>query len=169
MLCISTVSARATGEIKSTWLGDVALIPGGGEGGRGTERGSRGRKEKKEVERKKREKARRATEVEEREGDVEYGQRLLFPAAISCWPGLLALSGCSQVADACLRKGSSMCFSRALDQKPLSPPNASNLPRPEAGGPAMLAAREAWEVPGCQVKVPRHKSRSPEVRAMTPL
>lgn len=31
MLCISTVSARATGEIKSTWLGDVAMIPWRGE------------------------------------------------------------------------------------------------------------------------------------------
>lgn len=53
MLCISTVSARATGEIKSTWLGDVALIPGGGEGWReGEEEGEKGkkRKEKKKVE-----------------------------------------------------------------------------------------------------------------------
>lgn len=49
MLCISTVSARATGEIKSTWLGDVALILGGGERWReGEEEGEKGKKRKEE-------------------------------------------------------------------------------------------------------------------------
>lgn len=53
MLCISTVSARATGEIKSTWLGDVALIPGGGERWReGEEERRKRRKEKKKMEEK---------------------------------------------------------------------------------------------------------------------
>lgn len=63
MLCISTVSARATGEIKSTWLGDVALIPGGGERWReGEEEGEKGKKRKEEGGK------RRGEKKEERDG-----------------------------------------------------------------------------------------------------
>lgn len=90
MLCISTVSARATGEIKSTWLGDVALIPGGGERRReGEGEGEKGKKGKEGGKRRRKKKEEKGEKLRSRRL-----QCLLFPSCkLTCWPVLLALSG----------------------------------------------------------------------------
>lgn len=142
MLCISTVSARATGEIKSTWLGDVALILGGGE--RGREREEEGEKGKKGIEeggrrRGKKKEERRQREVEE--------QEVVTPAFPRWQPRslarALALSG-ALTGVCCMQGRESACSSMGLWKKTFSLKTTSNLTHSEAGAPAVLAAQEAW-------------------------
>lgn len=135
MLCISTVSARATGEIKSTWLGDVALIPGGGERGRGTQRGSR-RERRRRRWKKKGGKAGRAAEVEEGEGNAR-GLSVLFPGCHFSWPG-------APRWPLDVRKRCSMQFNGALGKKSLSAQSAYHLPHSDTAGSAVLTKQDTW-------------------------
>lgn len=159
MLCISTVSARATGEIKSTWLGDVALIPGGGERWReGEEEGEKGkkRKEKKRVE--KEEGKRR----KKRDRNKLRSRRLQCLLAISLvGQGSFPSLESPQVSTAC--KEGNHVFQQSFGKNPST--LTSLIER--LGHLQHLLHKKSGEVPGHQVKVPRHKSRRPEARPMT--
>lgn len=160
MLCISTVSARATGEIKSTWLGDVALIPGGGEKGReGEEEGEEGKKGKEGGKR-------RGEKKEERRQKLRSSrlQCLLFPGCnLACWPALLALSGVYLMQGRELaRISTGLCKRNPSHSKPSLISVTQRL-----GDLQCLLHKKSGEVPGHQVKVLRHKSRRPEARAVT--
>jgi len=137
------VSARATGEIKSTWLGDVALIPGGGERRReGEEDGEKWKKRKEGGKRRgKNKEGKRRREVEE--------QEVAMPAFPPLQSHLLARVPCHLwSAFSCVlhaRQAINMYFDGALEKKTPSRSKPSLISWTERMGDlAVFAAQEVW-------------------------